>query len=138
MRGNTNAEAPPEPGAGDVAITLCGQELMLQPSLEACMRISKMAGDSLAVAVQKVGRYDFDFIVELIALGVGATTPALKKEVQEKVYRTGVIHLVPECILFIRTIMNGGVLPNDEEEPGGEDGGPLGASPSQSENSTDA
>jgi hypothetical protein len=127
-----------EPGAGDVPITLGGEELILVPSLEACRLISKMAGDSLANAIARCNRLDFEFIVDVVALGLSATSPKLKKEVEEKVWRTGVIQIAADCILFIRTIMNGGKRPDDEEGGDGEGGGPLAEPESQSESSTDS
>lgn len=104
-----------EPGAGDVPITLAGEQLTLVPSLEACRTISKLAGDSLGQAIARCNRLDFDFLVEVIALGLSATSPALKKQIQDKVYHTGVISVAADCILFIRTVMNGGRRPEEDE-----------------------
>jgi hypothetical protein len=103
-----------EPGAGDVPIVLAGEDLNLSPSLDACRSISRMAGDSLGQAIARCNRLDFDFIVEVVALGLNATSPTLKKQIQDKVYQTGVIAIAADCILFIRTIMNGGKRPSED------------------------
>lgn len=126
-----------EPGAGDVPITLCGEELILVPSLEACRTISKMAGDSLAQAINRCNRLDFEFVVEVVSLGLSATSPKLKKEVEAKVYETGLISISADCILYIRTVMNGGKRPDMEAGDGDVDG-PLADQSSQSENSTES
>ena len=112
--------------------------MVLKPSLDACLQISRMAGNSLELAIQRCARMDFEFICEIIALGLDATSPALKKEVREKVYLTGVINIAADCILFVRTIMNGGVLPKDEDEGGGDDDSerPLATTESSSESTT--
>lgn len=105
-----------EPGAGDVPILLGGEELVLVPSLEACRAIAKMAGESLNVAAARVGeRLDFEFIVEVVALGVGATSPHLKKDIAQRIYEQGVVSVAADVILYIRTIMNGGRRPDDDD-----------------------
>lgn len=103
------------PGAGDVRIVLDGEEMVLTPSLEACMAISKMAGDSLVAGCQRCSRLDFEFICDVLAHGLNATSPALKKDLREKVYKTGVIAVSADALLFLRTIMNGGERPVDDE-----------------------
>jgi hypothetical protein len=131
------ANDKPEPGAGDVPITLDGEELSLVPTLEACRQISKLAGDSLAQAIARINRLDFEFVVEIVALGLNATSPQLKKEVAEKIYKQGLISVAADCILYVRTIMNGGRRP-DLEEAGDDAEDPLAAAESGSplENST--
>lgn len=106
----------PQPGAGTVPIMLGGEQMELVPSLDACRQISHLAGNSLTAAVMRVcERLDFEFIVDVIALGLGATSPALKKEVAEKVYRDGVISLAADVGLYIRAVMNGGIKPEQDE-----------------------
>lgn len=104
------------PGDGDVILRLGGEELTLVPSLDACRAICKMATNSLTVAVARVGeRLDFEFIVEVVALGCGATSPPLKKQVAEKVYREGVISVAADVVLYLRTVMNGGKRPDEDD-----------------------
>lgn len=106
------ADQTSEPGAGNVPILLDGEELTLKPSLETCMRLSQLANNSLEQAVHRCLRFDFEFICEVISLGLDATSPALRKDVRDKVYRTGVINLAATAGLFIRVIMNGGRRPS--------------------------
>jgi hypothetical protein len=104
-----------DPGAGDVPLTLDGEELVLRPSLEACRAISKLAGESLAVAVGRVmERLDFEFIVEVVALGLGESSPNIKKQIAEKIYRQGVITVAANVVQYIRSVMNGGRRPDDD------------------------
>lgn len=110
------ADRKAEPGAGDVPLMLGGEEFILKPSLEACRAITKMAGDSLNVAAARVGeRLDFEFIVDVVALGIGATSPHLKKDVAQRIYQQGVISVAADVILYIRTIMNGGRRPDEDD-----------------------
>jgi hypothetical protein len=110
------------PGAGDVPIMLAGDECVMTPSLEACIQISKLAGNSLQQAVARImDRLDFEFICEVVAIGIGATSPHLKKQVAEKIYRQGVISVAADCVLFVRTVMNGGTRPDDDKVVAGLD-----------------
>lgn len=121
--------AAPEPGAGDVPITLDGEEFTLKPSLAACIGISSIAG-GLSQAVARCHQLNFDTVCEVICHGLNATSAANKKEVQEKVYKTGLIAVSADAILFIRTIANGGQRPDDEGEGDEQGDRPLaGASP---------
>lgn len=125
-----------EPGAGDVPIMLAGEDLVLKPTAECCFAVSKLAGNSLIAAVERCKRLDIEFICEVVALGLSATSPALKKEIRNKVFLEGAITVAAECILFIRVIMNGGKMPPELEEEGEDGERPL-ATPSSSESTTD-
>jgi hypothetical protein len=112
------------PNAGDIPITLGGEEHVLKPTLEACIGISNLKG-GLTAAVARCHALDFDTICEIVALGLGATSGAQKKLIREGVYSAGLINVSTECILFIRTVANGGVRPVDDDEDGGQEEGPL-------------
>lgn len=129
----------PAPGAGDVEIVLVegGEERThrLVPSLGACMHLSRAAG-GIAGAVDRVGRLDFDTIVEVVAVGLGVNPSQKEKLVQPAVYETGLIMLSAPCISFLHVVANGGRAPVSGEQDGeDEDRDPL-ASESQSENTT--
>lgn len=126
--------AVPEPGAGDVAITLDGEEQFLRPTAEACMAISRMGG-GLVAAIQKCRNLDFDAIVDIISIGLGVNPGQKAKIIIPAVFRSGTMHLAADCILFIRTIANGGILPKDDGEEDETDP-PLAGSESPSQNST--
>lgn len=107
--------AQAQPGAGDVPIRLGGKDLVMQPTLEACMAVSKLAGNSLTVAMARIiERMDFEFIVDVVAIGIGESSPHLKKKIAEAVFEQGVISIAADVILFVRAIMNGGKIPNDD------------------------
>lgn len=125
----------PEIGAGDVEIDLGGEVLVLRPTLDACMRINKIAG-GMNAAANGVASLNFDIICDVIAAGLGANPTQRQKLIPEKVYMAGMINLAGPCIRFIRIVNNGGRPPVDEED--GESDRPLGEIVSPSENSTDA
>lgn len=124
-----------EPGAGDIPITLDGEEFKLVPTLAACIGISGIAG-GLSQAVARCHQLHFDTICEVICLGLNATSGAQRKQVQEKVFKTGLIAVAADAILFIRTVANGGQRPNDDEDGDAGDRPLAGPSPSESTTSS--
>jgi hypothetical protein len=110
-----------DPGAGDVPITLGDKSLILVPSLDACIKISRLAG-GLSAAVQRCAALDFDTILAILMAGIGAN-PRMEKEIAELVFETGLIALHAKCIDFIHIVANGGRPPQDEED--GETDDPL-------------
>ena len=77
-------------GAGNVVITLDGEEAVLRPSLKAAQTLSRQT-DGLMGAIERVTRFDLDTLTSVIALGVDKPS----KEVAEAVWRTGVSDLAP-------------------------------------------
>ncbi len=108
-----------EPGAGDITITLAGKEHTMQPTLQACMALSKFSG-GLAMAARKCMALDFETICEIISIGTGYTSLENRKLIQEAVFETGMIFVAADCGLFIRAVQNGGRIPSDDEDEGGE------------------
>lgn len=94
-------------GAGNVAIILDGEDAVLRPSLKAAQTISKQSGGIIA-AVQAVGRFDFETIVAVIALGLGVSQAREVQSLAEKVYSTGLTDLVEPVTKFLTIIANGG------------------------------
>lgn len=105
-------------GAGNVDITLDGEAVTLRPTLRAAQTISKQAGGILA-AVQAVGRFDFDTVVSVVALGLNKTTPRDQQDIAEKVYETGLSDLVEPVTNFLAILANGGrpVMKAPDENP---------------------
>lgn len=99
------------PGAGNVEISLDGENVMLKPSLNACQAISRQSG-GMSAAVAAVGRFDFDLIVSVVTLGLAATGDAAKS-MPDKVWRTGLTDLVGPVTKYLMIIANGG-RPVDE------------------------
>lgn len=125
----------PASGAGDVPIELDGQQLVLKPTLEACLAISKLAG-GLNVAIQKCSMMDVEVINQIICIGLSATSLKQRQEVEGLVFRTGVMHVAGECVEFIRTVANGGQRPKDDEEGGDSD--PLASGSASPSTTTDS
>lgn len=96
-------------GAGDVPITIGGQEYVLKPTLKAAQELSR--NDGIGRMVQRCATLEIDAVVQVIAAGLGRTS----KDLPEKVYETGLRLLAPACITFLTNLSNGG-RPITEEE----------------------
>jgi adenylosuccinate lyase len=94
-------------GAGDVTITLSGNQVTLRPTLRAAQTISRQAG-GIVGAMQAVGKFDFDVIANVVALGIGKTRPEEIQQVAEQVYETGLTDLVPHVTTYLTNLANGG------------------------------
>lgn len=96
----------PEPGIGDVPLDLDGEEVILRPSLKACIGISRLHSAPYETA-QKVLGLDFDTSVKVLALGLNQAP----KQLEERLYRTGLVNVRNELIRFIHIVNNGGRPP---------------------------
>lgn len=105
-------------GAGNVAITLDGEDVVLRPTLKAAQTISRQTGGIIG-AIEAVSRFDFDVLASVIALGLDRPV----KDVVDDVWRTGVSELAPRAIKFLGILANGG-RPVDKEQGGEEEGDP--------------
>lgn len=105
-------EALPQPGEGDIAIILDGEDTFLKPSLRACMGISRLHGNPYETA-NKIMQMDFDTIVKVAAYGLNV---APNKSLEEKIYRTGIVNIRPALIAFIHIVNNGGRPVNTDED----------------------
>lgn len=90
-------------GAGNVPITLDGEDVVLRPSLKAAQTISRQA-DGIMGAIDRVARFDLDALISIIALGLDKPV----KEVADAVWRTGCSDLAPAAIKFLGILANGG------------------------------
>ena len=111
----------PSVGGGDVAIWLDGKEIILKPTLDACIKISKMggAGGTNAVA-QRLANLDFEMFCEVIGAALGVN-PVQAKAIPKAVFEAGMVHLAGPLLTYIRVINNGGTLPDEEEGEAGEE-----------------
>jgi hypothetical protein len=105
-------------GAGDVVIVLAGEPATLRPTLRAAQTISRASG-GIVSAMQSVAKFEFDVVVNVIALGLGKVKPAEVNEVAEQVYATGMTDLVPKVTEFLTILANGGrpITAGGEENP---------------------
>jgi len=111
------AKSKAQLGAGNVEIELDGETVVLKPSLNACQTVSRQSG-GISAAVAAVGRFDFDTVVSVVTLGLGATGSDAKA-IPEKVWRTGLTDLVGPVTKYLTIIANGG---RPVEDAGGEEG----------------
>lgn len=105
------------PGEGDVPLVLDGKDVVLRPSLQACLGISRLH-NSMQITLDKVLSMDMDTIVSIIALGLGQNPNA---KLQAAVYRTGLFGIRLHIVKFINIINNGGKAVRDLEDEGDED-----------------
>lgn len=102
-------------GAGNVAITINGEAMTLRPNLKAAQTISRQAGGILG-AIQSVGKFELDVIVNVIALGTG-TPPKDAEPLAEKVYQNGLSDLVAPVTEYLAVLANGGRPVSEEQKP---------------------
>lgn len=100
------------PGDGDVKLTLAGEDVVLKPTLAACLGISRLAGGATEV-VTRIAQLNFDTIVAVIALGMDRPPD---KKLQQKVYDNGLLKLTGPLIEFVTIVNNGGRRVNATEE----------------------
>lgn len=94
----------PEIGAGDVKIELVGHgEVTLRPTLEACRRLSSMDG-GIQRMIERCRNLEFPAIHSVIASGLGKDS----KDLQDIIYKTGLLSLQAGCIDFLIIVANGG------------------------------
>lgn len=117
----------PRVGAGNVMITLGGQEYPLVPTLAAAQAISREQG-GIRTAIDRLAQMDFDLVCKVVRLGLG---PKVVRElggaekIPELVYETGLIdssgRAITKCIDYLTNLSNGGRPPptndGDEENP---------------------
>ena len=88
-------------GAGNIDIELDGETVTLRPNLKARQKGGIMA------AVDAVGKFDFDTMVNVIVLGLGVDGKEAR-DIPEKVYSTGMADLVAPVINYLTILANGG------------------------------
>ncbi len=106
--------------AGDVVITLAGEQRVLRPTLRAITMISAHFG-GLAKARDALASQDFQAVFQVVRWGLNASDKEAK-DLPQQIFETGIISdlLVP-LIRYIGILANGGKpMPDDPlEEPDG-------------------
>lgn len=103
--------------AGEVRITLAGEDRVLRSSLRAA-RIVSTGQDGFVGALQRLSRFDLDAFVSIIAAGLGREP----KDVEEAVFETGLPDLVEPTSKYVGYLMRGGreaTAPGEAEAPKG-------------------
>ncbi len=113
------SEKKPMLGAGDVTITLAGEEFVLKPSLHAMMTISRTTG-GIRGAIDGVARMEMDIIVRVVGLGIGQQQARrFKNDLAEVIYESGLTDatggVIAKCIEYLHVLANGGKPVNTEE-----------------------
>ena len=108
--------------AGQMLVSLNGEDLVLKPTLRATTQISRQYG-GLAKARQELVAENFDAVVFILRLGAGMSDRE-SKDLGERVYQNGVTgELLVALIKYVAVLGNGGKPLPDEptDDPAGED-----------------
>jgi hypothetical protein len=102
----------PTPGAGDVKITLGGEEHVLKCSAEAAIAVSRMPGGFYGVAGQpgvaaRILGCDIDTMSAVIRAGLGLSGSAVKG-LEAMIYESGLLDIRSRLSGFIGALANGG------------------------------
>lgn len=90
---------------GEVAVTLDGKEFTLRCSLAAAKRLNAYAGGSgFQGVVARLGMCDFETYVAVIAYALDRKPV----DVEEMVYRAGMVNLTADLVTFVTYLGNGG------------------------------
>lgn len=126
----TNTKKPHfHPGAGDVELIIGGEVLLLRPTLNAGLAISRSAG-GIRGAIDKVVAMDLDTIVNVIRLGVGQDEAKRLKNLDRMIWENGLYdaqgEVLSKCIEYLSNLARGG-KPADavSEGDGADDGDPT-------------
>lgn len=108
------------PGAGNIEVQLGEHRLVLRPTLNAALNISRMQG-GIRGALDKVAAMDLDAIVSVIRLGIGAEESRRLKNLDELVFSNGLMdsqgEVLGRCLEFLAVLARGG-RPADDESAG--------------------
>ena len=100
------------PGEGDVPITIDGEELVLRPTLQAALGISRLHND-IQLTGRQIMNMDLDTIISVVAFGLGVK---VTQKLQEQVWRTGQFDIRLPLMQFMNVINNGGRPPKQVED----------------------
>lgn len=114
-------------GLGDVPITIDGEEMVLRPSWQAAQSISRMSGGIMG-AIEKVVKLDMETIIAIVQMGLGfGMGKRPPTDLAERIWRTGLTDeggfVVERCVLYLRTLANGGRPPSADDEQAGDQAG---------------
>lgn len=105
------------PGAGDVKFHLGGEEMVLRPTLEAALAISRTSG-GIRGAIGRVNDLDLDMIVSVVRAGIGRDAAARHRNLDELIWREGLLEsggeIVLRCIDFLLCLGHGGRPPSED------------------------
>jgi hypothetical protein len=114
------------PGSGDVELVLGPHTLLLRPTLNAGLGISRQAG-GIRGAIDKVVNMDLDTIVSVIRLGIGPEEAKRLKNLDRLVYENGLMdaqgELLGRCVEFLSNLARGGRPAPPEGEEASEGSG---------------
>jgi hypothetical protein len=107
----TKPKAHHYPGSGNVELILGGEKLVLRPTLNAGMAISRQAG-GIRGAIDKVMAMDLDAIVGVVRLGIGPEEAKRVKNLDRLIYENGLMdaqgEVLGKCMEYLSNLARGG------------------------------
>lgn len=111
----------PEIGAGDLEIDLDGETVILKPTLECALALTRSEGGLYTIPGQVPGasvtdkliRCDIDTMAMIVRAGLGLGASAVK-DLEGRIYRTGLTRMRNQLATFVGIIANGGKRPSEE------------------------
>lgn len=101
-------------GDGNVPIMIDGKEYSLKPSYKACLALAT-GGDGLRTLISRCANLEMDTIKRVIAEGLGRDP----KDLQEKLYATGLRNVSGPAIDYLVVLSNGGrPVPKEGDKEG--------------------
>lgn len=112
------------PGAGDVTLQLGGHTLVLKPTLQAGLAVSRTAG-GIRGAIEKVASMDLDVILSVIRAGIGPKEAKRYPNLDTMVWESGFMDsqsaLLGGIVDFLTNLARGGRPADPEEDDKEED-----------------
>ena len=105
---------------GEVEITLDGKEETLRCGLKRAKALNAFAGGNGHHGITaRLGMLDFDTYVQVVAIGLDRKPV----DVEERVYRTGIVNLTADLLTYVTNLANGGkpIKAAEGDAPEGED-----------------
>lgn len=102
----------PEIGAGDVPITIDGQEYVLKPTLRAAQELCRNEG--ITMLLTRCANLEMETLRRVIAAGLGRSS----RDLEEKLFKTGLRNVSGPCVDFLVNLSNGGMpVKKEDQEP---------------------
>lgn len=115
-----------QPGAGNVEITLGGEQLTLRPTLQAALTVSRQGG-GIRGAMTRAMDMDLDTLVMVIRAGIGTDEAKRLKNLDTMVFEAGLTDaggaVVSRVMEFLANLARGG-RPVDAVDGAGDDKSP--------------
>jgi Protein of unknown function (DUF3168) len=101
----------------EIDIILDGEKMQLMPSLNAARELCRKYG-GLLVLVDLINTAHFNAMVDVVWYGLGSGSDMDRKELEPKVYASGLSKLAPRLVRYVILLVNGGNEPEEVRADG--------------------